>query len=99
MFLRRNRSCFGLASLLLLTLSCSSGEFIEGHCRAVVDGDSLYIEGFEPQIRLWGVDAPERDESGYDRAKQQLNSLAYRQQLQCEQMDIDRYGRTVARFG
>jgi len=27
----------------------------------VVDGDSLYLEGVTAQIRLWGVDAPERD--------------------------------------
>ena len=83
--------------VLLLPLSCSSDEWLEGECRSVVDGDSLYLEGFDAQVRLWGVDAPERDEPGYDRAKQRLNRLAYRQQLQCKRMDIDRYGRTVAR--
>ncbi|NNC54748.1 MAG: hypothetical protein HKO07_03390 [Pseudomonadales bacterium] len=31
-------------------------------CRYVVDGDSLYLAGVKAQIRLWGVDAPERGE-------------------------------------
>jgi endonuclease YncB( thermonuclease family) len=31
----------------------------------VVDGDSLYLEGQEIQIRLFGVDAPEQSERGY----------------------------------
>ena len=30
---------------------------VSGLVRYVVDGDSLYIEGYVPQIRLWGVDA------------------------------------------
>ncbi len=87
--------CGALA--LSVALSCSSSQWIEGRCRAVVDGDSLYLEGYEPQIRLWGVDAPERNEPGYDRARQQLRTLAYQRQLQCKRVDTDRYGRTVAR--
>ena len=38
---------------------------VNGSVRYVVDGDSLYINGYEPQIRLWGVDAPESDEPGF----------------------------------
>ena len=33
----------------------------------VVDGDSLYLESLETQIRLFGVDAPERSEIERDR--------------------------------
>ena len=56
-----------------------------------------YIEGHKKQIRLWGVDAPETHEAGYDRAKKKLLKLAKGEQLSCEVKDIDKYGRTVAR--
>lgn len=68
-----------------------------GKCHRVVDGDSLYIAGSDTQIRLWGVDAPERDEHGYQRAKDSLRKLALGKYLRCVQQDIDKYGRVVAR--
>ncbi|MDG1938177.1 MAG: hypothetical protein P8I62_04925, partial [Pseudomonadales bacterium] len=43
-----------------------------GVVRHVVDGDSLYLVGVKRQIRLWGVDAPELDESGYAAARRAL---------------------------
>lgn len=69
----------------------------KGKCRHVVDGDSLYIAGQDTQIRLWGVDAPERDESGYERAKQALVKLALNKNVYCATQDIDKYDRIVAR--
>lgn len=76
--------------------SSDSLQFI-GKCNRVVDGDSLYLEGLDTQIRLWGVDAPERDEKGYSAAKNNLNRLAYGKPLRCVQQDIDKYNRIVAR--
>jgi endonuclease YncB( thermonuclease family) len=70
---------------------------IIGLARYVVDGDSLYLAGEKRQIRLWGVDAPERDEAGFDAARSVLKKLALNKRLQCWQQDIDRYGRIVAR--
>lgn len=70
---------------------------IIGLARYVVDGDSLYLAGEKRQIRLWGVDAPERDEAGFDAARSVLKKLAFNKRLQCWQQDIDRYGRIVAR--
>lgn len=69
----------------------------QGVVRHVVDGDSLYIEGVEPQIRLWAVDAPERDERGYDAAKKKLINLAKGKVIGCETKDIDKYDRIVGR--
>ena len=66
-------------------------------CTHVVDGDSLYLTGFKPQVRLWGVDAPERNEQGYGAAKRALELLAQRQTLHCKMKDVDKYGRWVAR--
>ena len=74
-----------------------SAESVSGKVRHVVDGDSLYINGHKPQIRLWGVDAPERDEAGYDAATRQLSALAKGKRVRCDIIDRDHYGRTVAR--
>ncbi|MGB5325854.1 MAG: thermonuclease family protein, partial [Pseudomonadales bacterium] len=63
----------------------------------VVDGDSLYLEGYRPQIRLWGVDAPERDEAGFAAARDALAALALQREIRCERVDIDKYRRLVAR--
>ena len=70
---------------------------VSGRVRHIVDGDSLYIEGHKPQIRLWGVDAPEKDENGYNAAKSYLTRIAKGKRITCEIMDTDRYGRTVGR--
>ncbi len=68
-----------------------------GQVRYVVDGDSLYLHGVKKQIRLWGINAPERNERGYKQATRQLRSLALRKQLSCYKQATDKYGRTVAR--
>ena len=70
---------------------------IESNVQYVVDGDSLYLENHTPQIRLWGVDSPERSESGYDRAKDALTRIALSKSVRCDIVDIDKYRRTVAR--
>lgn len=72
-------------------------EPLSGKVHRVVDGDSLYLRGHKKQIRLWAVDAPETSEAGYQRAKDQLKSLAMGQHLSCYVQDVDKYGRTVAR--
>lgn len=63
----------------------------------IVDGDTFYLEGFATRIRLWGLDAPERDEDGYDRATDALFSLVAGRIISCEQVDTDPYARIVAR--
>jgi endonuclease YncB( thermonuclease family) len=68
-----------------------------GRVRYVVDGDSIYLQGEERQIRLWGVDAPERDEAGYAAATKSLRKIAAGEFLECVQVDIDRYERIVGR--
>ena len=70
---------------------------VSGSVRYVVDGDSLYINGYEPQIRLWGVDAPESDERGFKDATETLKRLALKKAVTCQRVDTDQYGRTVAR--
>ncbi len=64
----------------------------------VVDGDTLALEGIEPRIRLWGVDAPERGELGAGAATNALRQLSDNQLVSYIEKDRDRYGRIVARI-
>ncbi len=85
---------------LLLGLTGMAGlaqPTISGQVVRVVDGDSLYLQGHPVQIRLWGVDAPERHEPGYQSAADYLYSIAHGKRVDCLQMDEDKYGRAVAR--
>jgi endonuclease YncB( thermonuclease family) len=70
----------------------------------VIDGDT--IDTGSTRIRLWGIDAPEREqtcqgkngdvyECGRD-ATAVLSELTRGRQVECAQRDIDRYGRVVA---
>jgi endonuclease YncB( thermonuclease family) len=70
----------------------------------IIDGDTLDVAG--ERVRLWGVDAPERDQSCEDadggpyacgrQAAVALSDLVAGRTVTCDQRDIDRYGRTVA---
>lgn len=68
-----------------------------GAIARIVDGDTFYLEGLSTRIRLWGVDAPERDEAGYDEATAALAGLVFGRTLSCEHIDVDPYRRIVAR--
>ena len=46
-------------------------------------------------IRLWGLDAPERDHAGGSKATAALTALILNQILSCRVKDIDRYDRIV----
>ncbi|MFV1654359.1 MULTISPECIES: thermonuclease family protein, partial [unclassified Phaeobacter] len=64
----------------------------------VFDGDTLRLRGGqESRLRLWGVDAPEKDEAGFQEAKIALESIALNRKITFIEIDQDRYGRTVAR--
>lgn len=69
----------------------------EGRVARVVDGDTFHVEGVGPPVRLWGVDAPERDEDGFFEAGAALVQFVRGRTLRCEIVDRDRYGRVVAR--
>lgn len=75
---------------------------VEGRARAV-DGDTLEVAG--QKVRLFGVDAPELDqtcERGGRRwacgvaAREALAGIVGRKRLVCEVREVDRYGRAVA---
>lgn len=95
---------FGVAVVLFILYSIQEppappleNETYQGKARYIVDGDTLYIRGHKPAIRLWGVDAPEKNESGHIAATNMLKQLAEGKKIQCKKIETDRYGRTVAR--
>jgi micrococcal nuclease len=71
-----------------------SGE-LEARVSKVLDGDTFTLSGESRRIRVWGLDAPEWDQSGGSTATATLSSLISGETLRCNVLDIDRYGRLV----
>ena len=92
-----------LVILLHFTATVALADDLIGQA-SVVDGDTLEIHG--NRIRLWGVDAPEstqlcrgEDSEQYRCGAQAANDLddfIARRPVDCNPINLDRYGRTVA---
>lgn len=63
----------------------------------VIDGDTLILKN-RTKLRLWGVDAPETGEQGAYQATSYLKDLVDQKRIIFTKIDIDKYGRTVARI-
>ena len=48
------------------------------------------------QIRLWGIDCPEKGQDFGTKAKQSMSILVFAKTVEVEPVMTDRYGRTVA---
>ncbi|MEE8527610.1 MAG: thermonuclease family protein [Gammaproteobacteria bacterium] len=91
--------------LLTLLFVCTSlhaeaGDKFEGQVKEVFDGDSFVMEttlGDEIQVRLFGIDAPERDQPYAESARKALTDLIVHERIRVESVDVDRFGRQVAR--
>ena len=59
----------------------------------VIDGDTIVADG--RKIRLWGINAPEKNEGYYQAAKLFLESLLKDGEVSCKLIDIDKYQREV----
>ncbi|GAA5073410.1 thermonuclease family protein [Roseibacterium beibuensis] len=73
----------------LAALCLAAGTF------TITDGDTFRTEA--QAYRIWGIDAPEPAEDGGFAAEAALVALIGGQDLACEIMDRDRYGRDVVR--
>lgn len=93
-------------SLIVLALLVAplplAGEVISGRA-GVIDGDTLVVDG--RKVRLYGIDAPELDQTCGgamgtwpcgQAARDALAGLAGRAVIDCAVQDTDRYGRAVA---
>ena len=75
-------------------------QVLEGICVGVSDGDSMHMElpdGERVRVRLYGIDAPEKDQEFALLARRKLGRLIYNRQIRVEVVDIDQYGRYVGR--
>lgn len=98
-----------LAAAAVPSARAADGEVHRGVAR-VADGDTIVLEGAgeasELRVRLFGIDAPEGDQSCTDArgrpwacgefAARRLAQLAEGRVVDCEERDRDRYGRVVA---
>ncbi len=67
---------------------------ITGAPEYIVDGDTL--DTADTRIRLWGINAPEKGESGYQEAKEFLKNITANAKLTCIAFYYDRGKPTVA---
>lgn len=87
------------ALLLFLTLPAHAQQTITGEVVAVKDGDTIEVlHGRQAvNVRLHGIDTPERGQPFGTRAKQRVSDLVFWKVVRVEVTDTDRYGRTVGR--
>lgn len=90
-----------LTALFVYTgLHADAGDKFEGQVIEVFDGDSFVAEttsGDEIEVRLHGIDAPERDQPYAESARTALSDLIGDERIRIETVDVDRFGRPVAR--
>ncbi len=85
-----------LASVLVSVPARLYGEErLSARVSKITDGDTFTLSGTSRRIRIWGLDAPERDETGGSLATDVLRDMISGKELDCLVRDIDRYGRIV----
>ena len=92
-----------LIFFIIFYCSITLAESIKGKAR-IIDGDTIHIG--KNKIRLYGIDAPEINqtctinkiiwECGLE-SSQALGSIILEEEVRCEIVDIDRYKRFVAK--
>ena len=101
-FCRLLQGRFLVTLLLLAALSgaaCEEGGAQVGRVSRVLDGDSLVVtgpDGREIEVRVFGIDAPERRQPWSRRSREALRRLIEGGAVTLDVRDIDAYGRTVA---
>lgn len=88
---------------LALLAACATDPIAEtesGRAIWVMDGDTLNMQKSDKTwqiVRLYGVDAPEKDQAYGPEATQHLIGLIGRKRIKIQPAATDRYGRTVAK--
>ena len=85
------------ASTASATDAPSINSEITGRVVRVIDGDSFVIEDVLSEIRLWGLDAPEWNETGGPEATAALTELANGLMVSCLHLYWDKHA-PVARY-
>ena len=74
----------------------TSDDRFEGRVKWVTDGDTFLVEGHDYPIRLWGIDAPERDTIDGVASGAFLRGRIMGKTVSCEVHVVDKYRRSVA---
>lgn len=89
-----------VAAIVTLTVPIIGCEASGGQTLKVFDGDSFLMrgdDGVEIEVRLYGIDAPERHQPWSRRSREALFGLIRGRALTLERVETDRYGRAVAK--
>jgi endonuclease YncB( thermonuclease family) len=92
------------AVLLCLSAACRTGTRAplphtpDGLVTRIVDGDTIEVQyrGAPAQVRLYGIDCPERRQAYGTRARQAASGLAFGKRVTLETHGRDRNGRILA---
>jgi len=90
-----------LAALAVLAVLARAevprGRILEGRVVRVFDGDTLEVlVGRGPvRVRVAGIDTPERGQPWAERSRRALARRVLRKPVRINEVDVDRYGRTV----
>lgn len=71
----------------------------QGEVVSIQDGDTItaVVEGKKFRIRLYGIDAPEKNQPGGLEAKEEMKSLCENEIAEIEIEDVGMYGRLVGK--
>lgn len=81
--------------------AANAGKALFGRCEYVQDGDSFRLAVAESgevlRVRLYGIDAPEKGQPYAGQSRRLLEKLIVGRKVRVEVVEVDRYGRCVAR--
>ncbi len=86
---------------VLFGLYTANAETLTAKCKHVFDGDSFAViaegETEETEIRLYGIDAPEKGQDYAKQAREKLIKLVRNKQVRIEVQGVDDYGRKIGK--
>jgi len=93
----RSRRFLWLLALALFLVPATAVAW-SGKVVGVIDGDSVTVlhDGRQEQIRLWGIDCPEKRQDFRSKDKHAISILVFAKVVDVEPLTTDRYDRTVA---
>jgi endonuclease YncB( thermonuclease family) len=90
----------GLALLAVLVRAAPAAGTFSGRCVSVPDGDTIVVRTADRkrhEVRLQGIDAPERGQRYGRQSKSNLTRLVHLKQVEVDWNKRDHYGRRVGR--
>jgi endonuclease YncB( thermonuclease family) len=94
------RALLAGAIALCIEVSAAAAGTFTGRCIAVPDGDTILVRDANRrriEVRLQGIDAPEKGQRYGTISKSHLTELIYQKQVEVDWNKHDHYGRLVAR--